>query len=84
MKKLASFWRFVLFALAVPLLVSNCMETAQTNKRVAEQSTSGSVLASGDTAMADVTQTNTPVVAQRSASGPVSYTHLTLPTIYSV
>jgi polysaccharide biosynthesis/export protein len=70
MKKLASFWRFVLFALAVPLLVSNCMETAQTNKRVAEQSTSGSVLASGDTAMADVTQTNTPVVAQRSASGP--------------
>ena len=32
MKKLASFWRFVFFTLAVSLLVSNCMEAAQTNK----------------------------------------------------
>src|SRR6476620_27095 len=59
MKKLPSFWRF-LFALAVPLLLSGCMETAQTNKPVvAEQSTSASGLASGKTAMADATQMNT-------------------------
>src|SRR5262249_34561910 len=69
MKKLASFWKFVFLALAIPLLVSNCMETAQTNNRAAQQSTGS--YASGDTAMANVAQT-TPVVPQRSTSGSAS------------
>jgi len=53
-KKLGWCSRFVLFALAIPLLVSNCMETAQTNNAgVANQSRSA--LASGETALADAT-----------------------------
>jgi polysaccharide export outer membrane protein len=60
MKKLVSFGRLILIALAVPLLVSNCMETTQTNKPVvAEQSKSASALASGETTRADAAQTNT-------------------------
>jgi polysaccharide export outer membrane protein len=46
MKKLASFWGLVFFTLAVSQLLSNCMETAQTNKPVAEQPASASALAS--------------------------------------
>src|SRR5262249_37439027 len=56
MKKLVWFWRFVLFALAIPLLVSNCMETAQTNKAVVPGQ-SRSALASGENALADATAT---------------------------
>src|SRR5262249_4896540 len=54
MKKLVWFWKFVLFALAIPLLVSNFMETAQTNKDVVPGQ-SRSALASGETALADAT-----------------------------
>jgi polysaccharide biosynthesis/export protein len=59
MKKRASFWGLVFFTLAVPLLVSNCMETAQTNTP-----------ASGDMAMA-AAPTNRSVVAERRASASV-------------
>jgi polysaccharide export outer membrane protein len=70
MKKLTSFG-FVSFTLAVSLLVSSCMETAQTDKPVvAGQSASGSALASGEMAMTDAAQTNTSLVAGRPASVP--------------
>ena len=69
MKKLASFWRLVFFTLAVPLLVSNCMETAQTNGPVVtEQPASASALASGETAMAEA-QTNR---SRRSRAASIS------------
>ena len=68
MKKRVSF-AFVSFTLAVSLLVSGCMETAQTDKPVvAGQSTSGSALAGGEMAMADGAQTNTRLAAERPAS----------------
>ena len=67
MKKRDSFWRLLLLTVAVPLLVSNCMETAQTNTPVSGQPASASALASGKTAMADASQTNAPV--EQPASG---------------
>ena len=69
MKKLASFWRLVFFTLAVPQLLSSCMETAQTSKPVVtEQPASVSGLASGQMAMAEAAQTNMSGAAQRPAS----------------
>jgi polysaccharide biosynthesis/export protein len=54
MKTRASFWALVFFTLAVPQLLSNCMETAQTNGSVVtKQSASNSALASADTATGD-------------------------------
>ena len=71
MKKRASFWGLVFFTLAVPQLLSNCMETAQTNGPVVtEQPASASALASGQTAMAEA-PTNRSLVAERPASASV-------------
>jgi polysaccharide biosynthesis/export protein len=80
MKKRASFWGFVFFTLAVPQLLSGCMETAQTSKPVGgetamgtlvtEQPASASALASGQTAMAEA-PTNRSLVAERPASASV-------------
>ena len=71
MKKRASFWGLVFFTLAVPQLLSNCMETAQTNGPVVtEQPASASARASGQTAMAEA-PTNRSLVAERPASASV-------------
>ena len=71
MKKRASFWGLVFFTLAAPQLLSNCMETAQTNGPVVtEQPTSASARASGQTAMAEA-PTNRSLVAERPASASV-------------
>lgn len=68
MKKRASFWGLVFLTLAVPQLLSNCMETAQTNgPAVTEQPASASARASGETAMAEA-PTNSSLVAERPAS----------------
>jgi polysaccharide biosynthesis/export protein len=54
MKKRARFWGLVFFTLALPQLLSNCMETAQTDGPVVTKRTaSDSVLASADTATGD-------------------------------
>jgi polysaccharide export outer membrane protein len=66
MKKLASLWSFVFFALAASPLLANCgMDTAQTNKPVANASASGH-------AATTVSPSTQPIVADR-ANGAADY-----------